>query len=201
MLRSVKTEQSHSLRRIAFMNFLLLLTACSFFGPRSALNDGMTALNDGDLQAFEEVVVLETVLPDAAEGCARITLLEDWAEISKVNNPLAKIALSAGRGLLDGAIELGTQDMLVQVRADFGSKPLSEVCPAIQPGPLSKVRVETHGDRATAQLPIQAWGAQTSVAAEMQKGEQGWQVVALDFEPAISAIKTHIESQDAAGTN
>lgn len=180
------------------MTILLLLTGCSFFGPRAALNEGINALNDGDLQAFEEVVVLETVLPDAAEGCARITLLEDWAEVSKVKNPLAKIALSAGRGLLDGVIELGTQDMLVQVRAEFGTKPLSEVCPAIQPGAASKVRVQTDGNRATAQLPIVAWGAQTSVAAEMQKGELGWQVVGLDFEPAIAEIKAHIESQDAA---
>ena len=180
------------------MNFILLFTGCAFFGPRSALNDGITALNTGDLEAFEEVVVLETVVPDAAEGCARITLLEDWAEVSKVKNPLATIALSAGRGLLDGFIEMGTQDLVLQVRTEFGKKPLSEVCPAIQPGDRSQVRVQTQGDRATAQLPIVAWGAQTSVAAEMQKGEQGWQVVGLDFEPAIAEIKTHIESQDAA---
>jgi hypothetical protein len=181
------------------MNFLLLFSACAFFGPRAALTDGITALNDGNLQAFEEVVVLETVLPDAAEGCARITLLEDWGQVSKVKNPLATIALSAGRGLLDGIIEMGTQDMLIRVRAEFGAKPISEVCPAIAVGDRSQVRIESQGDRATALLPIEAWGAQTSVVAELQNGDSGWQVVAMDFEPAITEIKAHIESQYASG--
>ncbi len=181
------------------MQLLLLLTGCSFFGPRAALNDGVNALNTGDLQAFEEVVVLESVLPDAAEGCARITLLEDWAEVSKAKGPLATIALSAGRGLLDGVIQAGSEDLAAQVRAEFGTKTLSEVCPAIQPGQASQVRVESSGGSATAYLPITAWGAQTSVAAEMRKGEPGWQVVALDFEPAIAEIKTHIEREAAQG--
>ncbi|MED5373566.1 MAG: hypothetical protein VX899_21290 [Myxococcota bacterium] len=176
---------------------ILLLTGCSLFGPRPALIQGATALNDGDLASFEEVVVLDEVLPPAAEGCARITLLEDWGERSQrqKNNPLAGIALAAGRGLLDGLLEAGKEDLVAQARAEFGKKPPGEYCPAIQAGDLTSARVERNGTLATAWLPIQAWGVETTVAAKMEKREPGGQVVDLDFEAAIAEIKQELERQ------
>lgn len=177
---------------------LLTLSACSLlFGPKPALVEAHEALKTGDLATFEARVDLDTVASQATEGCVRVTLLEDWGEMSQRKSPLRDLALSAGRGLLGGLVEASAEDLASQARAEFGTKTLAELCPAIQPGPPSQVKVETHGESATASLPITAWGATTWLQAEMRKQDTGWQVVGLDFDPAIVDIKAHLEAQAA----
>ena len=133
--------------------------------------------------------------PQATEGCLRITMLEDWGQVSQRKSPLRDLALSAGRGLLGGLVEAGAEELAAQARADFGEKTLEELCPAIQPGPSSELKLDTQGDRATASLPIVAWGASTWIEADMREQDAGWRVVGLDFEPAIVDIKAHLEAQ------
>jgi hypothetical protein len=175
---------------------ILLLPACSLvFGPRPALVEAHEALKSGDLATFETRVDLDTVAAQATEGCVRVTLLEDWGELSQRKSPLRDLALSAGRGLLGGLVEASAEDLARQARAEFGQKSIEELCPAIQPGPPSQLRLETQGDRATASLPITAWGASTWLQADMREGEGGWRVVGLDFDPAIADIKAHLEAQ------
>ena len=174
---------------------ILTLSACSLiFGPKPALVEAHEALKTGDLATFEKRVDLDAVAAQATEGCVRVTLLEDWGEMSRQNKPFRDLAIALGRGALEGLVEASSEDLAQQARDEFGTKTLAELCPAIQPGPASQVKVETHGDSAVASLPITAWGATTWLQADMKKQPEGWQVVGLDFEPAIVDIKRHLEA-------
>lgn len=177
---------------------MLILTtlACSLLDrPAQALAQAYGALQDGDLETFERRVDMDQVVPDAFEGCTRITLLEDWAERSAApNQGLRELGRTLGRGLLNSAVESAGPELVDDARAGFGTKSLSDVCPAIQPGDIGRVRTQVDGRRATAHLPIVAWGVEASVEASMTQGEDGWQVVGLDFDGAIAEIKAGLEA-------
>lgn len=173
------------------MTLLLHTLACGLFGgPRAALNEGWNALVAGDLEAFEAVVELETVVPQAVEGCVRVSMLPEWAEREKrPPNALRGLGQALGRGLLSGVVEAGAEELVADARTDFGTKRPDELCPAIQPGDPERATVERNGDLATARLPIVAYDTETWLVADMRRTEAGWKVTSLDFEPAIVELK------------
>jgi hypothetical protein len=173
------------------VTLLLNFLACGLFGgPKPALAEAWTGLVEGDLERFERVVVLETVAPQATEGCIRVSLLEEWAEQEKKPpSVLRDIGQSVGRGLLTGLVEASEEQLVADARADFGTKRPEELCPAIQPGDPDKARIERDGDVATAMLPIVAYETETFLVADMEKTEEGWKVTGVDFEPAIVELK------------
>ena len=175
---------------------LFSLLACSLVDrPTVALREAHSALQVGNLEAFEQRVDMETVVPQAAEGCTRVTLLEDWAERSKrPNQELRSLIRSAGTGLLSGLTDAAAPQLVADARAGFGDKTLQELCPAIHQGDVAGIRTETDGDNGTAWLPIRAWGVETELQADLVRGEQGWRVTSLDFDPAIADIKKGLES-------
>jgi len=176
---------------------LLLLAACNLWGgPKPALVQGWTALAEGDLQSFEEVVDIEAVVPQAVEGCVRVGLLEEWAEQEKKPpNALRDLGRSLGRGLLTGVVEANEAQLVADARAEFGQKRPDELCPAIRPGAQDKASIDRQGDTATAMLPIVAYEVETYLVAGMKKGEEGWRVTGLDFEPAIGDIKRELKAR------
>ncbi|MCP4805232.1 MAG: hypothetical protein GY913_02940 [Proteobacteria bacterium] len=174
---------------------ILSVLACSLLdAPEPAAREAFYALRDGNLESFEARVDMDAVVPQAFEGCTRITLLEDWGERAAApNQGLRELGRTLGRGLLNSAVESAGPELVADARAGFGSKPISELCPAIQPGDVLRASFDVNGNLATGQLPIVAWGVETHVDAAMTKNDQGWHIVGLDFDKAIAEIKTGLE--------
>lgn len=173
------------------MTLLLHLVGCGLLGgPKPALTDAWTALAEGDLERFERVVVIEDVVPQAVEGCVRVSLLEEWAEQEqRPPNGLRDLGRALGRGLLTGVVEAAEADLVSDAREQFGTRRPDELCPVMKPGDTDLARVERNGDLAQAFLPVVAYDTDSFLVADMRKTDEGWKIVGLDFEPAITDFK------------
>ncbi|MCB9765825.1 MAG: hypothetical protein H6739_38980 [Alphaproteobacteria bacterium] len=178
---------------------LILLTGCTLVdGPHTALQQAQLAFANRDLAAFERAVDLEAVAPAVARLCGTVRVREDFVERQfQTPHPLADLARTVGEPWLEALVEQSGPAMAQQVREDFGTLDLQELCEGValqEPG----VRAVWRG-RQTGQmpLPVTIYDKPYTLDAWFSQVDGAWKLTGLDASPAVTAYTDTLKAQAA----
>jgi hypothetical protein len=164
----------------------LLLAACGMFDrPELTLQKANQAWVDKDLAAFEALVDLDAVAPDALEGCARLSAMRGMSDRQfQPRTGWTELGVALEEGMVKGIVELAGPEVAEQARQDFGTQTMEQLCPAMAPGDMSDLVVHKYEGGADLDVPVLVHGEGTHVVVKMQKLDSGWKVTALSFDAA-----------------